>query len=156
MSGTQIDHDPNQEPVLCTLFGEAILLPVDTEVRVTVGVYDPRPQQQPGGEILLGYTVGMRFVVSHANLVVRKRVFSERSHRLKIEVRTSCPYEWDQRRQFFLDELDHIAPILGEMEDLAHKNYYEGEVSFDTLRAYFISEYRRRSGARFKRKARKH
>lgn len=146
----------NQEPVLCVLFGEKLLLPVDTSVQVSIGAFDARPESRSGSEEFLAYTVGMRFAVSHASLATRTRIFSERSHRLKIEVRTTCLYDPDRRGQLFAEEVSYIAPILRAMEDLTLKSYFEGTVSFDTLRDYFTDEYRRRQGTRFRRRSRRH
>lgn len=147
------DAEQYQDPVHCVLFGERIRLPVDTRVRVSVGAYDARPQNRSGSGNVLVYTVGMRFVVSHPKLATRSKVFSEQSHRLKIEVWTGRPYDGDS--QFFWQEIRYIDPILREMEDLALKSYYEGAVSFDTFRDYFESEYRRRQGTRFHRRSRR-
>ncbi len=148
MSGAQ----QYQDPVPCTLFGEKLLLPVDTAVQVSVEAYDARPQSRSGGKDFLVYTVGMRFAVSHPNLAARTRTFSERSHRLKIEVRTKWPYDPTRSERFFWEEASYIDPILREMEDMALKGYYEGEVNFEILREHFTTEYRRRLGRRPRRK----
>ena len=145
-----------QDPVHCVLFGERIRLPVDTRVRVSVGAYDARPQNRFGSESVLVYTVGMRFVVSHPKLATRSRVFCEHSHRLKIEVRTKRPYGGDGGGQFFWQEIRYINPILREMEDMALKGYYEGEVNFEILRVHFTTQYRRRLGTRSRRKSLRH
>lgn len=151
--GTAQQH---QEPVLCVLFGEKLLLPVDTSVSVSVEAYDARPENRSGGRDVLVYTVGMRLAVSHASLAARTMTFSERSHRLKIEVRTRKPYIPDRSEQVFRDEVRYIDPILREMEDLALKSFYEGTMSFETFRDYFENEYRRRQGARSRRRSRRH
>lgn len=150
------DAEQYQDPFHCVLFGERIRLPVDTRVRVSVGAYDARPQNRSGSGNVLVYTVGMRFVVSHPKLATRSKIFSEQSHRLKIEVWTGRPYGVDGGGQFFWQEISYIDPILREMEDLALKSFYEGVVSFDVLREYFKSEYRRRLGSRSRRKLRRH
>ncbi|MFA9262192.1 MAG: hypothetical protein ACEQSB_02430 [Undibacterium sp.] len=151
MSGAQQYRDPVQ----CVLFGEHVLLPQDTTVQVSVEAYGARPENRSGSKDFLAYTVGMRFALSHANLAAGSRTFSERSHRLKIEVRTKYPYDPGRSRQLFEEEVSYIDPILRDMEDLALKNYYEGTVSFDTFRDYFTSEYRRRQGTRSRRRSRR-
>ncbi len=144
------------------IFGERLLLPLDTAVQVTVGVlnryYGQRPRARSDEKVFLGYTVGLSLTVSHANLPDRRRAFSYHSHRLSFDVLTSHIYDFsrdDRNSHFFRSEVTRVTPIFLEMEDLTLKDYLGGEVSFETLRTHFTDEYRRRSGTRSKRTARK-